>query len=258
MTTIEKVNNRPYLLDTTAQQITFLDSRFYRTDDGSFVPSVTTILEAYPKGAAFYEWLKKNGEDSDAIRDEAGRRGSAVHDFTERYDNGEEVSLLDIDGNIQCKLGEWAMFERYVEFRSRFPFEIIHNEARIASPKLGFAGTIDRVINLNGQNVLIDIKTSAYVWPSYWLQLAAYEQLITESYGYNPIERVAILHLNAKTRTEGKAGTIQGKGWQLIFRTEEETEKDWQLFKATHQLWLAENGGMKPKETSYRLVHKYQ
>ncbi len=38
------------------KQLTFLDSRFYQTKDGDYVPSVTTILECYPKGAAYYNW----------------------------------------------------------------------------------------------------------------------------------------------------------------------------------------------------------
>jgi hypothetical protein len=76
------------------KQLTFLDSRFYKTDDGGFVPSVTTILECYPKGAAYYNWLKENGKDSDEIRDEAGRRGSVVHKLTEDYDTGAEVQLV--------------------------------------------------------------------------------------------------------------------------------------------------------------------
>ena len=59
MTTIIKHNNKNYRLDTTGKQITFLDTRFYPTESGQFLPSVT-ILEAYPKSAQYYEWLKKN------------------------------------------------------------------------------------------------------------------------------------------------------------------------------------------------------
>jgi len=63
-----------YLINSETNRIEFLDSRFYRdTRTGAMVPSVTTLLEAWPKGAQYYEWLKKNGENADAIRDEAGR-----------------------------------------------------------------------------------------------------------------------------------------------------------------------------------------
>jgi hypothetical protein len=255
MKQITKVGNKNFIVNPTTQQITFLDSRFYYTDSNeSFVPSVTTILEAYPKGAAFYEWLKKNGEDSDAIRDEAGRRGSLVHSLTERYDAGDEINLLNENGDIALKLNEWAMFERYVDFRNRFAFDIILSEQNFVSTLLGFAGTLDRIIELEGKQILVDIKTSGSVWASYWLQLAAYKALVNEAMPTTKIDGVAILWLNAKTRTDGKKGDIQGKGWQLIIK--EDTDKDLQMFKATQQLWIAENGSSAPRQLSYNLTHK--
>lgn len=252
--TIYKQGNKNLLIDLKSNQLTFLDSRYYVTDNGQFVPSVTTYLEAYPKTAQFYEWIKKVGEDADEIRDEAGRSGSIVHKLTEDYDNGREVKLLDENGFIGYKLSEWNMFERYVEFRRRFPMEIMHTELNLVSSTLKMGGTLDRVIKLDDKVILVDIKTSNAVHPHYWLQLAAYENLLIEMYGYNPLDAVAILHLNAKTRTEGKAGQYQGKGWQLIIK--EDSEKDWQLFQACQQLWIAENGDQKPRQLSYSLSHK--
>lgn len=234
------------------KQLTFLDSRFYQTDDGGYVPSVTTILEAYPKGAAYFNWLKEAGKDADEIRDEAGRRGSVVHKLTELYDGGEEVCLINPTGSIDYKLAEWAMFERYVEFRRRFEFTTVAIEINIISKELGFAGTIDRVINMNGERILLDIKTSNAIYPSYWLQLAAYRSLLF-SMGVE-VDKVAILWLNAKTRTEGKKGDIQGIGWQMI--TKDDTNNEWNLFKATHQLWIAENATSKPKQLTYKISHK--
>ena len=234
------------------KQLTFLDSRFYKTDDGGFVPSVTTILECYPKGAAYYNWLKENGKDADEIRDEAGRRGSVVHKLTEDYDTGADVQLVNPNGSIDYKLNEWAMFERYVEFRRRFQFVTDCIELNIISKDLGYAGTIDRVINMNGERILLDIKTSNAIYPSYWLQLAAYRTLLY-SMGAE-VDKVAILWLNAKTRTEGKKGDIQGIGWQMIMK--EDTMQDSQLFKATHALWLAENQTSKPKQLTYQISHK--
>ena len=234
------------------KQLTFLDSRFYSTEDGGFVPSVTTILEAYPKGAAYFNWLKENGKDADEIRDEAGRRGSVVHKLTELYDAGEEVHLVNQNGSIDYKLNEWAMFERYVEFRSRFQFVTDSIELNIISKELGYAGTIDRVITMDGEKILLDIKTSNAIYPSYWLQLAAYRTLLFNR-GYR-IDKVAILWLNAKTRTEGKKGDIQGIGWQMI--TKEDTSKDLELFNATYQLWTVENATSKPKQLTYQISHK--
>lgn len=235
------------------KQLTLLDARFYDAGNGNYVPSITTILEAYPKGAAYFNWLKENGKDADEIRDEAGRRGSVVHKLTEMYDAGEEVCLVNPTGSIDYKLNEWAMFERYVEFRKRFNFRTISIELNIISKELGYAGTLDRVITLDGKTILLDIKTSNAIYPSYWLQLAAYRSLLLNSLG-KQVDSVAILWLNAKTRTEGKKGDIQGYGWQLI--TKEDTSKDLDLFNATHQLWIAENGTIKPKQLTYQITHQ--
>jgi len=246
-----------YFIDTNTKQITFTDNRFYSTEDGVNVPSVTTILNAYPKDAHLFQWLKQVGEEADAIRDEAGRRGSIVHSLTERYDAGEEVNLLDNGGNIGYKLNEWTMFERYVDFRNNHQFDVIHSEFNMISPELGFAGTIDRVIQIDGVNILVDIKTSNTVYDHYWCQLAAYKKLMQEQYGsINVIDKVAVLWLNAKTRTAGKKDQIQGAGWQLIIRDQSEEANDWDLFQCTHKLWLAQNGQMQPKLKSYSLTHK--
>ena len=234
-------------------KITLLDARFYTTEQGLFLPSVTTILEAYPKGAAFYEWLKKVGEDSDNIRDEAGKRGSIVHNLTELYDQGIEVSLLNEDGYTAYKMSEWAMFERYVEFRRRYEFEILHSELNIVSEQLGHAGTLDRVINMNGKRILFDIKTSGSIWDSYWLQLAAYRELLKVETKVE-VDEVAILWLNAKTKTNGTKDAMQGAGWQLISKAD--TADDLRLFRATKALWNAQNGAMKPKQVSYSITHK--
>jgi hypothetical protein len=254
---ITKLFSKNYRIDFTSKQITFLDTRFYLSlQSGNYLPSVTTILDCYPKTSAFYDWLKKVGEDADTIRDEAGDRGSIVHKLTERYDAGEEVKLISETGSIDYKLVEWAMFERYVEFRRRFRINIIHSELHLLSDSLGFAGTLDRVIEFNGRLLILDIKTSNSLYDHYWLQMAAYEKLLAEVQPGLKIDGYCVLWLNALTRTEGKAGTVQGKNWQLIERKADEKAKDWPLFQATHQLWNAERGTMKPRELSYQLSHK--
>lgn len=245
---------QPYIVDTEKNRIEFLDTRFYQDDQTKeFFPSVTTILEAYPKSAAFYEWLKKVGDRADEIRDEFGNRGSRVHQMTEMYDMDLEVNLME-EGRPTYTSTEWNMFEKYVEFIRRFNPEIEQIESNYCSSRLGFGGTLDRVMKLNGKRVLMDIKTSNSIHNHYWLQQAAYVKLY-EAFNETKIDQTAILWLNAKTRTEGKGDAIQGVGYQLVF-SPRTIEKDWELFNATHALWLQENGKMKPKNISYKLTHK--
>lgn len=255
MQLIETINNKNYRIDLATRQITFLDQRWYYAESGNHVPSVTTILNAYPKGPEYYQWLKKVGEEADTIRDEAGRRGSIVHELTERYDAGEEVSLFDVHGNISVRIGEWAMLEKYILFRQKTMWPIVHSEKNIVSEALGCAGTLDRVFLVNGKKMLVDIKTSNTIYAHYWLQLSAYKKLLAVECG-EQVDSVAILWLNAKTRTEGKNGVIQGKGYQLIVRDEVDELKDFPRFLATQQLWLAENEDLRPSQMVYNLSHK--
>lgn len=257
---LTKIGNNAFLVE--GDRIAFLDSRFYRTASGAFVPSVTTVLEAYPKGAQYYEWLKKHGQDSDEIRDEAGRRGSVIHEATELLDRGGSIDLMHDDGTPKFKLSEWAMISRWVEFRKAHPSTVHAIESKLTSDELGYAGTLDRVMTIKstGKTYLVDIKTGASVWSSYWLQQAAYHQLLhTTGYiaklfpdGEVPEIHLAILHLNAKTRSTGKNGAIQGTGWQFV-EAEKPTAHYMDLFNKTHGLWLAEHEGEKPRTTSYAL-----
>jgi len=244
-----------YLLDTHTKQITLLDARFYRTEDGQFVPSVTTILDAYPKDASYFAWIKANGNDSDDIRDRAAERGTNVHKLTEAYDAGDEVSLLAEDGRVAYRMSEWAMLERYIDFQTKFKPKIVQSEVNYVNSDLGYAGTIDRILVLDGKVYIVDIKTSNAIYPSYWLQLAAYRELYAKATGNN-VDGVAILWLNAKTRSEGRKGSIQGIGWQLI--TQDDTTKELRLFDIVRRLWLSQHENDLPKNVSYFITHKKQ
>lgn len=242
-------------VDIQKGRVEFLDSRFYKDEiTGDFYPSVTTILEAYPKSFALLEWMKKMGGDADLIRDEAGRKGSVVHQACEDYDRGIEVNFLDQYNNAKFRQAEWAMIERYVEFREKYKFELIANELHYISKLFGRAGTLDRVFKWNDEYWLVDIKTSNSLHNSYWLQQAAYAQMFEE---HNSIEinHIAVIWLNSKVRTPGTDKKIQGLGWQLV-TPEYDKEHYFNLFQSVHQLWNEENKDIKPRNLSYNLTHK--
>lgn len=259
----DNIFSKGYIIEPEVNRITFLDSRFYLDANGNPQPSTTTILDCYPKSAGYYQWLKTVGQDADNLRDEAGRKGSVVHKMTEYFDFGNPINLLDANNEPVCSMNEWAMFERYVDFRRRFTPEIHHIELDYCSAELGFGGTLDRIVTINGKNLLFDIKTGNNIYTSHWLQQAAYVKLFEEMTTKNKavkkvkLDQVGILWLNANTKTEGKKDAIQGIKWQLITKSiKESMEEDWPVFQATHQLWLAENKNIIPKNFSYSLTHK--
>ena len=144
------------------------------------------------------------------------------------------------------------MFERYVDFTENHKPNIDMIEVHMVSSELGYAGTLDRILSIDGKTYLVDIKTSGSIYPSYWLQLAAYRELLAK--GGVLVDEVAILWLNAKTRTRGKKGDIQGVGWQFV--SKEDTTQEIKLFNATYELWKSINDDIKPKQFSYQLTHK--
>lgn len=265
---VAKQGRNHYLIDEPGNRIEFLDNRFYRSPSGVMVPSVTTLLDAWPKGAAYFEWLKKHGENADKIFTDAGERGSTVHELTERLDRGAEISAAGEDGP-RYQMLEWAMVERYVDFRKRHSPAIIEIELELVSEDLGYAGTLDRIMEIDGELWLVDLKTSASVYDHFHLQTAAYLSLYAELRKIDPAKialmRRGILHLNARTRTYGhkeafmrnykKGGAIQGPGWQMVESTRS-FEEDLDLFEACCKMWHAINADVKPRNLSYSLTHQ--
>jgi hypothetical protein len=58
------------------------------------VPSATWIAGHYPKGVEFYKWLAGKGwDESQAIKEAAGDKGSKVHTAIEMILKGEEFRI---------------------------------------------------------------------------------------------------------------------------------------------------------------------
>ena len=98
------------------KRIEVLDERFYTLDNETYYPSVTTVLEAYPKGYAFQEWLKRNGDKADEILYEAGTQGSNVHNAIESFLKGNEIFFISPTGDALYSLKEWQMICKFMDF----------------------------------------------------------------------------------------------------------------------------------------------
>lgn len=252
--------------DLIAEQITFWDERFYSVGD-KFYPSVTTILDAYPKGAGFNQWLIDMGDNSKKVMERAGDIGSKIHDAIHRMIKGEEIELDEKFYNEE----EWKYLCRFIEFWKRYSPKVIQTEISLINERLGYAGTLDLIAEIEGQTWLIDFKTSNAIYNSYELQVAAYRALWRENDTMSlvdgsldllnnikskDIDKAGIFWFKAKTRGEDKKKlNIQGEGWQV-----KEYTRDWlqslDLFNATQKLWKNENPNPKPKNRVYPLKLK--
>lgn len=247
-----------YIIEREDNRVTRLDNRFYPDGKGGWVPSSTTILAAWPKGPEFFAWLKKHGEAADDILFSAGDQGTEVHRLTEEYDKGNEVSCYKDERGLIYTDQVWQQFERYTEFRERMGDRLkVHMiERSMASEKLGYGGTLDRLWTLDDNWLLTDIKTGKNIHEHYWAQQASYWNLLRAD-GFAHIDqlKISILHLNAATRTDKDGKVIQGKGWQLIVddRPIKEHLAD---FDAAHHLYKRVFGDLQPRNLTYKITHK--
>jgi len=167
----------------------------YKTNDGSRVPSVTTILGILNK-PALIDWAWKlgtEGIDYKQVRDQAGDVGTLAHYFILCDIKGEkpdtsEYSAEAIDKAETCLLKYW-------EWRKTNPIRPIMVEEALVSGQYRYGGTLDCFAERadTGEFVLIDFKTCKAIYNEHFIQLSAYENLLAEA-GYR-FDKAMILRI---------------------------------------------------------------
>ncbi|HET9680187.1 MAG TPA: hypothetical protein VFP95_06480 [Gammaproteobacteria bacterium] len=142
--------------------------------EGEPVPSVTQVL-------APLENLSRIDPD---ILARAADFGTAVHQVTELYDNGD-LDWASLDSNLVPYLSG------YIRFLSETDAAPLHRELRVASKRYRYAGTLDGIYRMKRAHTLIDIKSGA-VPRTAGLQTAAYENAALESYGIKVKKRYCL------------------------------------------------------------------
>lgn len=110
---------------------------------GKVVPSVTQVLEA--EGISDFSMVPAD------VLAVAQARGNAVHLATQYLDE-DRLDWSTVDESIAGYLAGWE------KFKAECSVDILEVERRVYS-SLGYAGTLDRGIRLNGVRALLDIKT---------------------------------------------------------------------------------------------------
>jgi hypothetical protein len=224
------------------KQVNVLDSRFYRRNE-KYYPSVTSVLNYFPKNQFFHNWLKDVGHNSDVIASKAANEGTQVHSAIDAYLNGEEINWIDEYGQARYSLDVWRMILKFADFWTTHKPELIVTEYHLFSDNHEYAGTADLVVKINDKVWLLDIKTSNSLHTSYGLQLAAYAMAWNETHN-QIIEDTGILWLKASTRGEGKGDNIQGKGWQL--KQYGNIATNFKMFQNIYEIYKMENPDFKP------------
>jgi len=150
-----------YILDPS-------DHQYYR-EDGIKVPGVSEILKK--SGIVDMSYMQENAPQ---LLEASQKKGTDIHRMLELYDKGiEDEESRKLEFEYGSYLDVWKDFleQEKGAIQTRFIEYTFGNET------LGFAGTLDRVIVINGHWAILDIKTGSKQ-KHHALQLAAYKFLL--------------------------------------------------------------------------------
>lgn len=228
--------------DNNIIQITTIDERWYmRKSDGIYYPSSSWISSFYPKGIGFYKWLADKGwDDSVAIKEAAGNRGSKVHQALEYYELTGSIRMNDSFNNQEgipeeLTVEEWECIISFDTWYKEAKPKLILNEHVIWNDEYQYAGTLDRIYEINGEIWLIDFKTSQNIWTEHAIQLSSYFHAANPK----PI-KMAILQIGYRKNKKGFKFT--------------EIEDKFDLFLHAKAIWKNENPDAKPKQKDYPTI----
>lgn len=259
-------------------QVTVADERWYFKESKDevtgnpkmlAVPSVTWIAGHYPKGLHFYKWLAEKGwDESQAIKQAAGDKGSKVHEAISAIFRGDEVridskfinrSKSDVDTPYEEELTfeEVECIISFLDWRKSLEsFEPIAWDITVFSEVGNYAGTVDLIARVNGELYIIDFKTSQYVWTEYELQVSAYRRAVEN--GENPIkiknpngtDTTVLLDVSNLKAAILQVGYKKNKA-QFKFT---EIENAFPMFLVAQQIWARETAGQSPRQVDLPIV----
>lgn len=203
----------------------------YRAADGKRVPSVTTVLGviAKPWLVAWGNKLGLQGIDSTQFVTEAAGAGTLTHAAIEADLKGEplDAALIAEFSDKERTAGRVA-WRAYQSWLGQHELEPIFLEHQLVSEVMKVGGTVDLYARIDGRLAVIDFKTSARVYESHTVQLAAYRALL-EEHGH-PVDEVRVVLLPREVLV------IEHEGERVL----EDTTHELDVFRAARALYDAQ------------------
>lgn len=158
-------------------RLIFYDESHSYTVDGQELPSVSELTRFISR--------ELYNDINQTVMDRAADRGTRVHKVTE---------ALDKYGEAECDDDILPYLQAYLEFRKKHKCEWQHIEKAMYHPDLLYAGTLDRIGTMDGENVILDIKTTSQIHTvSVTAQLTLY-QMMAEANGMK-VDALYVLQL---------------------------------------------------------------
>ena len=160
------------------------------------------------------------GIDPLRIRDAAGEIGTVAHGLIEEFFTKEPFNVYEYPAESIAVAR--LCYEGFRAFESTNDLECYHAEVPVVHEDMLYGGTLDWVGKINGEEVLLDFKTSNNIYMSHRIQQAAYMELYRHEYGVT-LEKSYLLHMDKE----------QG-GYELHCYVDMSAE--WEIFKLCLEL----------------------
>ena len=222
----------PHALPSQADDEYFTPPRQpYRLANGDIVPGVTTVLKVLSSGEGLNYWcwdLGRQGLDYREVRDAAGRVGTIAHRLIAAHLKGEAPDYQPLaclpdeaDRAEKC-------FQKYLAWEKENPLAPVIIETPFVSEEFKYGGTPDLLADIGGEFILLDFKTGGGIYESYFAQLAAYRQLLTEQ-GW-PVAGARVVRISPDDSEVEVAIAL-------------DLDRQWEKFKHALAIWRLDNGG---------------
>lgn len=228
--TIEYFDDRFYKISKPEQLPENFNPNFIN-GDFIYLPSSTTIIGNSQPNHWLARWRGEVGnERADQISQEALMKGSIIHNAiyemlmnnaeiiyrNPRFDNteiDEYIAGLKTKYIIVTEQEYQVQLARFVEFVELTNPQIEQCELKVINLEIGYAGTLDLVMNypesfenkqfkIEAGRYIADVKTGKAIdETSYFSQMSSYMNAYNESYPKLSAESMMILWLNSNTRT---------------------------------------------------------
>ena len=174
------------------EQINAPEGRYYQRPNGNKYWSVTRYVDKIDvrKKYAIENWKRNVGkEKANRERDKAAKRGTAQHDYCERYIKGESFSVINPFHE--------DMFKAFQKELDENLGEVYGIEHRMYCDEFGLAGTADVLCKWDGKLSVVDFKTSKNVKSEsmiygYFLQSSIYGHMARNLHEF-PVEQMVIV-----------------------------------------------------------------
>ncbi len=145
--------------------------------DGTKAPSVTTIIGqnlGWNKNVLI-NWAKRQtmiGKDADRVLQDAADTGTLTHLLIENHQRGLDTDTKDFTRSQTEKA--MIAFSGYLKWVEKTQFKALANEVVIVDEEQRIAGTIDCIDKMGDDLVVIDWKTSRWLYKEHKIQISKY------------------------------------------------------------------------------------